>query len=135
VAALIDGGPAGEWSAGIVAAGGGAGVASGAHGGGGGLFAPHLLPVEVAHALRSAVQLGRIGAESASLAHRDLLRLDVTLVPYEAVASRVWELRDTVRPYDAWYVAVAESLGRPLATLDARLVAAPGPRCEFVTPA
>jgi predicted nucleic acid-binding protein len=90
--------------------------------------------VEVAHALRRAVQLGRIGAESASLAHRDLVRLDVALVPYEAVAARVWELRDTVRPYDAWYVAAAESFGVPLATLDARLVGAPGPECEFLTP-
>ncbi len=79
------------------------------------------------------MQLERIGVESASLAHRDLVRLDVTLIPYEAVAVRVWELRDTVRTYDAWYVAVAESLGCPLATLDARLVAAPGPECEFLT--
>ena len=55
------------------------------------------------------------------------------LVPYEAVAARVWELRDTVRPYDAWYVAASESFGVPLATLDARLVGAPGPECEFLT--
>ena len=80
------------------------------------------------------MQLGRIGAESASLAHRDLVRLDVALVPYEVVAARVWELRDTVRPYDAWYVVAAESFGVPLATLDARLVGAPGPECEFLTP-
>lgn len=101
---------------------------------GGGLVAPHLLPVEVAHALRRAVQLGRIGADAASLAHRDLVRLDITLIPYETVASRVWELRSIVRTYDAWYVAVAESLGLPLATLDARLISAPGPHCEFITP-
>lgn len=109
------------------------GGAGGPGGPGGGLVAPHLLHVEVAHALRRAVQLGRIGAESASLAHRDLVRLDITLVPYEAVAERVWELRETVRPYDAWYVAVAEVFGHPLATLDGRLVAAPGPECEFLT--
>jgi predicted nucleic acid-binding protein len=62
------------------------------------------------------------------------VRLDVALVPYEAVAARVWELRDTVRPYGAWYVAVAESFGVRLATLDARLVAASGTECEFLTP-
>ena len=124
MAALIDDGPAGEWSAGVIADGAA----------GGGLIAPHLLPVEVAHALRRAVQLGRIGAESASLAHRDLVRLDVALVPYETVASRVWELRATVRPYDAWYVAIAETFALPLATLDARLVASPGPECKFLTP-
>jgi predicted nucleic acid-binding protein len=103
-------------------------------GAGRGLVAPHLLPVEVAHTLRRSVQLGRIGADAASLAHRDLMRLDLTLIPYEAVASRVWELRLSVRPYDAWYVAVAESFGVPLATLDARLISAPGPSCEFITP-
>ena len=35
---------------------------------------------------------------------------------------------------DAWYVAVAESLGFPLATLDKRLVKSDGPKCEFLTP-
>jgi len=39
-----------------------------------------------------------------------------------------------VRPYDAWYVAVAESFGLPLATLDVRLSSASGPDCEFITP-
>jgi predicted nucleic acid-binding protein len=108
----------------VIAAGGAAG----------GLVAPHLLPVEVAHALRRSVQLGRIGADAASLAHLDLVRLDITLIPYEAVAQRVLELRSSVRPYDAWYVAVAEPFGLPLATLDARLISAPGPNCEFITP-
>ena len=79
------------------------------------------------------MQLGRIGPDEANLAHRDLVRLDVMLIPYESVASRVWELRSSVRPYDAWYVGVAESLGLPLATLDARLISAPGPNCEFLT--
>jgi predicted nucleic acid-binding protein len=119
VAALVDDGPEARWAVDVLAAGD--------------LFAPHLLHVEVAHALRRAVQVGRIGAESASLAHADLLRLDVALVPYPAVADRVWELRGAVRPYDAWYVALAEALDRPLATLDERLVAAPGPRCRFLT--
>ncbi|HET9244039.1 MAG TPA: hypothetical protein VFN99_11420 [Gaiella sp.] len=35
---------------------------------------------------------------------------------------------------EAWYVALAEALDAPLATLDARLCAAPGPRCEFAMP-
>jgi predicted nucleic acid-binding protein len=39
-----------------------------------------------------------------------------------------------VTAYDAWYVAIAEALELPLATLDRRLVAANGPRCEFATP-
>ncbi len=44
---------------------------------------------------------------------------------------RMWELRENVTPYDAGYVALAELLGAPLVTCDARLVRATGPRCEF----
>lgn len=58
----------------------------------------------------------------------------VVRYPYEPFAERVWELRPTVTPYDAWYVALAESLNARLATLDLRLSRAPGPRCGFVLP-
>ncbi len=53
---------------------------------------------------------------------------------YEPFAERVWEMRENATAYDAWYVAVAETLGAPLATLDARLSHAAGPRCEFAMP-
>jgi predicted nucleic acid-binding protein len=36
--------------------------------------------------------------------------------------------------YDACYVALAESLGATLATVDLRLTHATGPRCAFATP-
>jgi len=39
-----------------------------------------------------------------------------------------------VTAYDAWYVALAEAYDAPLATLDTRLVDAPGPACAFDTP-
>ena len=64
----------------------------------------------------------------------DLARLPIDLYPFEPVAQRVWELRDTVSAYDAWYVALAEALDVPLATLDTRLAKAPGPRCAFLVP-
>ena len=47
-------------------------------------------------------------------------------------AKRVWELRHSVTSHDAWYVAVAEALRLPLATLDARLAKAKGPTCRFL---
>jgi len=120
VAALVDSGPVGRWADGVLGAG---------H-----LVAPHLLPVEVASVLRRASAAGEISADTAGLAHRDLLGLRLELYPYEPCADRVWALRSNLTTYDAWYVALAELLDAPLATLDARLARSPGPTCTFATP-
>lgn len=119
-AALVDSGPAGTWAEELLAASP--------------LAAPHLLPVEVASILRKAAGVGAISGDVATMAHRDLAEVAIGLFPYEPFADRVWALRDTVTPYDAWYVALAEELDAPLATLDSRLVRAPGPTCNFVLP-
>lgn len=119
VAALVDSGPDGRWAETLLTSE---------------LAAPHLLPVEVANVLRRAVGAGDISEDIASLAHADLLDLRVELVPYDIVAGRAWELRHNLSAYDAWYVAVAELLDVPLATLDQRLVGSPGPTCQFRTP-
>jgi predicted nucleic acid-binding protein len=50
------------------------------------------------------------------------------------LAERIWELRGAVTAHDGWYVALAESLKAPLATLDDRRTRAPGPRCSFIGP-
>ena len=120
VAALIDNGPNGTWAARLLSA----------HR----LAAPHLLPVEATNILRRAAIHGDISDESASLAYADLLDLRADLFPFEPFAERVWELRTSVTPYDAWYVALAELLDAPLATLDIRLSQASGPRCAFELP-
>lgn len=92
------------------------------------------MPVEVANILRRACRAGQLSEDCAHLAHADLLKLRVALFGYELVAGRVWALRGAVTSYDAWYVALAEAMGVPLATVDSRLSRAPGPRCEFHTP-
>ena len=51
---------------------------------------------------------------------------------FAELAKRVWELRHNMSTYDASYIALAELLEVPLLTLDDRLRAAPGVRCEFV---
>jgi predicted nucleic acid-binding protein len=118
VAFLVDAGPDGTWAEKVV---------RGEH-----LVAPHLMPAEVANILRRAATRGDISADAAALAHADLLALGVDLFPYEPFAARVWELRENLTAYDAWYVALAEALGAKLATLDGALSRAPGPRCGFV---
>lgn len=120
VAALVDGGSTGAWAASEL--------------GGGPLAAPHLMPVEATNILRRAVLTGDLSADTAALAHDDLVQLRIELFPYEPFAPRVWELRANVTAYDAWYVALAEVLGGPLVTLDLRLARAPGPRCDFRLP-
>ncbi|MGE4163983.1 MAG: type II toxin-antitoxin system VapC family toxin [Vicinamibacterales bacterium] len=118
VAALVDSGTAGTQAAQLLAESR--------------LVAPHLMPVEVANILRRAVLAGSLGADVAALAHADLLDLGVVLYPYEPFADRCWALHPNVTAYDAWYVAMAESLSAPLATLDGRLTRAPGVQCEFL---
>jgi len=117
VAALVDGGEVGTRADHLLASDD--------------LAAPHLMPVEVAHVLRRAAMADEISADTAALAHADLLSLRVELFAYEPFATRVWELRENVTAYDGWYVALAESLDAKLATLDLRLTKAAGPRCAF----
>lgn len=98
------------------------------------IAAPHLLHVEVANILRRLALHGEISEDAASLAHADLLDLRVTLFPYALDPWRAWELRQNLTMYDAWYVALAESLETALATLDKRLTQAPGIRCGIRVP-
>jgi predicted nucleic acid-binding protein len=118
VAALIDSGTDGTWAEPLLISDS--------------LAAPHLLMAEASNILRRSALAGAISAQHASLAHSDLLDLRVELFPYAPFATRVWDLRDNVTCYDAWYVALAEALNAPLATLDIRLAKASGPRCRFL---
>jgi predicted nucleic acid-binding protein len=120
VAALTGAGAIGAWAAQTIAD---------AH-----LTAPHLMPFEVANALRRNQIVGALSPDVATLAHMDLLDLAVDLYPFEAAADRAWELRGTLSSYDASYVALAERIRAPLVTLDVRLARAPGPACQFLTP-
>lgn len=96
--------------------------------------APHFMPVEVTNAYRRLEMAGLMTAQAAREAVESALSFDVSLWSFVPTAGRVWELRHTVTPYDAWFVALAEMLDVPLATLDQRLTRATGPRCAFLTP-
>ena len=96
--------------------------------------APHALPAEVSNVLRRLEASGQVDRRTAAAALNDVVGADIELWPFAPFAKRVWELRGAVTAYDAWYVALAEALELPLATLDRRLAAANGPRCEFVVP-
>ena len=84
----------------------------------GNLVAPDLALVEATNILRRLEAAGRLERLEAGAAARDLLQLELDLVPFAPFADRVWELRHNVTSYDAWYVAAAEELDLPMATLD-----------------
>ena len=120
VAALVDTSSRGTWAEDILAADS--------------LHAPELVRAEATNILRRLERARRITTPEANAAQDDLMQLHMELVPFESFADRIWELRHTVTSYDAWYVALAEALGLPLATLDIRLSKTTGPTCKFLTP-
>ena len=94
------------------------------------LFAPHLVDVEVANALRRLVRAGRIESGMAATAVAQLGQLDIERLPHQPFLGRIWELRDGLSAYDASYVAVAEATGTTLVTTDAALHRSPGILCD-----
>lgn len=119
MAALVDSGPRGEWAESIIAAGV--------------LHAPELVRAEVANTLRRMERAKEITTAEANAAYEDLIQLNMEMFSFDPFAERIWELRHNLTSYDAWYVAIAEALGLPLATLDKRLARATGPTCDFLT--
>jgi predicted nucleic acid-binding protein len=119
VSALIDTSSRGTWAEGVLA-----------HS----LAAPHLLDVEVTSSLRRAVATQALSPAAATDALERFDELSIDRFPFRPFGPRVWSLRTSVSSYDAWYVAVAEALEAPLATLDGRLAGSPGPRCRFLMP-
>lgn len=93
--------------------------------------APHIIDVEVFGAVRGAWQRGRIDRSEARQAVEDLQSWPGERFGHRLLLPRAWELRDTVRGWDAMYVALAEALDGTLLTTDRRLAKAPGPRCEI----
>jgi predicted nucleic acid-binding protein len=95
------------------------------------LHAPSLLPYEIANVLRRLQGARLLAADQADQAFRDFAALDVELWHWASLADRAWQLRENLSSYDAAYVALAERIGAPLVTRDARLARAPGTRCAI----
>ena len=121
VAALVDSGSEGTWAESIIADGN--------------VVGPELVLVEATNILRRLERFTDISRLEATSALRDLLRLDIQVYPFPPFAERVWSLRHNLTAYDAWYVALAEALDCPLATLDRKLSRAGDSACEFIVPA
>ncbi len=95
------------------------------------LFAPAHLDAEVVSALRGVTRRNPALAETMPRALKHLAGFPIRRMPLAPMIDRMWQLRDTVTPYDAAYVALAERLDGDLITCDSRLARSNGPLCAF----
>jgi len=98
------------------------------------LHAPHLLDVEVLHVIRRYNLTGEMTGDRAEEAIGNHFALPIERYSHELLAGRIWQLRRDVTAYDAAYIALAELLGAPLLTTDARLAKSAAARklAEFI---
>ena len=120
VAALVDSSERGAWAEDILVSGS--------------LHAPELARVEVTSILRRLERSKQISSAEANSAQDDLMHLSLETFGFDPFAERVWDLRHTITSYDAWYVALAEALQLPFATLDTKLSKSRTAKCRFLTP-
>jgi predicted nucleic acid-binding protein len=93
--------------------------------------APHIVDVEVFSVIRRQHRLGRLDATAAGQAVDDLATWPGERFGHRLLLARAWQLRDSVRGWDAMYVALAEALDAVLLTTDRRLAGARGPACPI----
>lgn len=94
------------------------------------LAAPDIVDIEVASALRGLWLGQKLDVPRLHQAVADLARFRVKRYSSAILVRRAMELRTNLTVYDAAYVALAEALECTLVTLDRRLAAAPGIRCD-----
>ena len=96
-------------------------------------YAPELIDIEYANALRGLVTRGEVTEQAADQLIELWAQMDVFRSSHRLLLSRVWELRNNLSAYDATYVVLAERLQIPLITTDRRLARAAAAYCEVIT--
>ncbi|BBX19481.1 VapC toxin family PIN domain ribonuclease [Mycolicibacterium duvalii] len=95
--------------------------------------APEVIDVEVLGVIRAHYLRGALDQTAADQAVADLRDWPGERIAHRWMLDRVWQLRDTVRGWDAFYVVLAEAMNATLLTMDSRLTRASGPRCRIET--
>ena len=95
------------------------------------LHAPHLLDIEVTHALRRLVQREEITTLRAEQGLEDFSQMLVDRHDHQPLTGRIWQLRESLTAYDGAYVALAEALEAPLLTCDGKLAHSHGHQAKI----
>jgi predicted nucleic acid-binding protein len=93
--------------------------------------APHVIDVEVMGVVRAQYLRGRLDGTAAGQAVADLRDWPGERFGHRWLLERTWQLRESVRGWDAFYVALAEALDATLLTMDERLARAHGTTCRI----
>lgn len=102
------------------------------------VHAPALIDAEISSVVRglsiTAKPEVQINAERARQMLADYAGLRIVRYPMQPLQARAFELRNNLTAYDAMYIVLAEALGLPLLTDDAKLAAAPGHTADVQYP-
>lgn len=90
----------------------------------GGIFAPHVIDLEVTSALRRYVLQKDLHGDQAFGLMNDYQCIDIKRVAHEAYLDRIWSLRENFTPYDAAYLAIAEAFDSTIITADKKFARA-----------
>jgi predicted nucleic acid-binding protein len=94
------------------------------------LCAPEIVDLEVAMVWRRQLDAGWLEPAGAQQALGDLAEMNLIRASHRPLMPRIWDLRDNLTPYDAAYVALAETLDVTLLSADGRSTRAPSLRCK-----
>ena len=92
---------------------------------------PHLADLEITNALRNMIRRKEISEDSAFRALTTIKKMEIVRYPHTDFLDRIWELRNSITPYDAAYIALTEALQTIFITADKRLSQAHGIKCKI----
>ncbi|WP_433272994.1 type II toxin-antitoxin system VapC family toxin [Actinosynnema sp. CS-041913] len=96
-----------------------------------GAAAPELIDVEAMGVLRRLESRKALSRDEATTALTMVQAAPINRVPHRPLIERAWGLRHSIHAADAFYVALAEELGVPLVTCDARLAGSNGHQVDI----
>jgi predicted nucleic acid-binding protein len=87
--------------------------------------------IEILSVVRRRERHGLLTAHQAAHAVEWLAEAPIGLSPHRPLVQRAWEIRHSISTFDSTYVTMAETLGVPLVTTDARLARSNGHKAEI----